>query len=1076
MSLSSVELWQRISAAGLAAPMQCRSWAAEVLQRLPPGDAADGLKNLEQLVLLGRLTDYQADLIAGRISGDYRRGAWTLLRPVDVPLWNGWFEATKSNAESKVWVYWLEHAELTRLRPAAPSLPRALRQAQIRSQHLQTILPPEMGERVLQLQVAPLGGLPLTQAVLRSPGLSTRATEIVRQIAEALRAMHVANEPHGRVFPDRVFWDDSLGVTLARDPLCTQPAAIAADACGLIGDGLSKLRTTQFMAPEFLAPGQLPTLGSDIYSLGCLWWWLLTGRPLVQDATPEKQLARQIDVAIPDQSAVNLPQPYLLCLQHCLGKNLAARFSSADELCGALDAAAAAVKKGPHSKPSTVPPVAVKQPAVAKPATTTSPPTQPPAAPIANPKPPARTASAAVAPQAAGPEPQKIDQASAAVASPVQLPVQPPVTRAPAPQAPELKTPVPQAPVPQASVPAPQLENKPQAPATPPAVVPKSSVPTATVATAANTVAGQVSAARKPAAAKSGKSTLSTSTARKKSKRKGPHRGLLMAMGGLGVVSLLLLVLMLSGGLQPSPKQPAAQPRPAPPPTVADVAPPDVKPADPRLEVFQVVAANKDNLWVPPSLPQNIPLDMLPPGGQIFVSLRPQQLFSEPTSKMLMAALNDDLANWLNALAKRTGCGLESFSQVTVAVYGENEQLSTCVRAVLARPQTLGELKQSWSIKFQERVGEQALLVDNEGEAFYVAAQPMSDAQSVGEFSVGPLAMMKEVAELGGAAGPLVSQVEKLWQSSAGNADVSVLVAVPFLFSEGKSLLTQSPTRLSARLREHLGTDMRAALVQMQFAPQWYVESRFVGASDRDAGRISEQLRSSILQAGTHVEEWLAAEPAHSFWRPLAIRYPQMLRAFGEHSRFGVENGIAIANAYLPSEAAPNILLASWIAMQPGATLNESGAAMAGTSAAVSKPLSIEEYLGRPIRLSFDQEPIEVALRLIGEEANSGLPPATPKLRFDLDGDAFERAGITRNQPMRDFRHENLPVRDALTSIAKRGNPVPTVKSTREEDQRLIWVVADDPQSPGQKMISLTTRVAANAAGIALPVEFAPTP
>ena len=134
--------------------------------------------------------------------------------------------------------------------------------------------------------------------------------------------------------------------------------------------------------------------------------------------------------------------------------------------------------------------------------------------------------------------------------------------------------------------------------------------------------------------------------------------------------------------------------------------------------------------------------------------------------------------------------------------------------------------------------------------------------------------------------------------------------------------------------------------------------------------------------------------------------------------------------------------------------------------------MSIEEYLARPIRLSFDQEPIEVALRLIGEEANDGLPAGTPQLRFVLDGDAFEKAGITRNQQLSNFKIDQQAMRAALTEVAKRGNPVP-VADTHEENQKLIWVVADDPDSPGNKMVSLTTRAAATAAGIALPAEFA---
>ena len=66
------------------------------------------------------------------------------------------------------------------------------------------------------------------------------------------------------------------------------------------------------------------------------------------------------------------------------------------------------------------------------------------------------------------------------------------------------------------------------------------------------------------------------------------------------------------------------------------------------------------------------------------------------------------------------------------------------------------------------------------------------------------------------------------------------------------------------------------------------------------------------------------------------------------------------------------------------------------------------------------------------------------------------------------------PVRAILTQVAKLGNPVPGITDFKVDDQKLIWVVADHPEKAGSKMISLTTRKAANAASIPLPVEFAP--
>ncbi len=551
---------------------------------------------------------------------------------------------------------------------------------------------------------------------------------------------------------------------------------------------------------------------------------------------------------------------------------------------------------------------------------------------------------------------------------------------------------------------------------------------------------------------------------------------MLPVIGGFGFISLLLFILLLSGGLNFSGKPE----KPTDPlgnlnPPIAN-SQPEIRPRDLRLDFYRIVSSGKDTLWAPPAAPKPLLLDLLPPGGQMFVSFHPKGLLTSAGAKTLLSALEQDVTIWLNNVTQRSGQPLESISHCTVAFYAENETPVTCLRIVLAQPQQLSTLKATWGATADEKIGTQTLLTGASGDSFYVAAQPLTDVQSVSEFSLGPAGLMREVAEAEGAAGPLITQMEKLWQASDGEADFSLLLAPSYLFSDGKSLLATAPRRLASQLTSLLGTDVRAALIQTRLEPQWYVETQLVGLQDRDTGRVSEELRQRILGASTAVEEWFVTESAHPYWRPLALRFPQMLRTVSDQARFGIENGIAIANLYLPKEAASNVLLASWNALQDGATLASDAAATAPTAVAqAAKPLTLDEYLGRSIKLSFDQEPIEVALKLVGDEANANLPAGTPPLRFELDGASFEKAGITRNQQLRDFKHVDKPVRDVLTAIAKRGNPVTTVTDTRDKDQRLIWVVRDDPQQAGQKLVSLTTRDAAAADSIPLTVEFAPS-
>lgn len=1139
MSLSSVELWQRISAAGLAAPMICRSWAAEALQGLQPSDAADAIKILEQLVRIGRLTEYQADLIAGRRQGDFKKGVWTLLRPVPVALWDGWFEATKSPNEPPTWLRWITTDDLAKLQSAAPSLPRGLRLAQIKGPNLQGVQIPELIDKQLQLQVQPIRGIPLTVALEKDSQIGLKSASIIRQIAEALKPLHAVGLAHGRVLPDRVYWNASVdtekSITLARDPICSLTASLDTQSIGTIQNGLNGLTPAQFMAPEFLAPGQLPTPSSDIYSLGCLWWWLVTGKPLVAGSTLDKQLARQAEASIALPKDCSLPPPYVRCLQHCLAKNLPARFATAQQLCQALDAAAVSFAKGPvakkrpESKPAaTVPATAAVKQAVAPklekapesklaeqklpepslPAaqaavqTATQPATQPAKQPAvqvvaaeavaaktatttatSNPQPAAETARKNVASDNTQLSAKSISEPAGKLApKPVGQTskhlVKAAVVEAEARPEENIKTSDVVSPIAAAATTSPVGSSATQQPSStePEPISAVTTSPKVAKPTSDKSVSNKARSAT-PAGIKA--------PVRKKVKRKPTNKWALPVIGGLGALCALLGILIASGVMKPSGRKTLVKPTEVASDGNIAVDSTDSKSTsaststreqaqDPRLDVYRIVQTGKDLLWAPPSVPKPIALDLLPPGGQIFITLRPKQLMSSTTGKSVLSAYNEDVGPYLEQIGKRSGVAFDSMERVTIAFYAENEVPMTCMRVELSKPLALSELKAGWGSVSNEKADTLTLLTNAGGESYFVAQQPLSDAQSVSEFSFGPTELMKEAAELQGAAGPLVSQLGKLWQVSDADSDFSLLLTSSFLFSEGKSLLANMPKRLASRLREVLEVDSRAALVQTRFEPSWYVEVQLVGLSEREAPRLSELLRQRISGAPTAIEDWFVSEQPHPYWRSLAIRYPQMLRTLAEQSRFGVEAGAAVANAYLPSEAATNILLSTWIASQEGATLAGDAPAETVTATPAAKPLTIEEYLSRKIKLSFDQEPIETALRLVGEEANANLPPGTPQLRFALDGGAFERAGITRNQQLKEFKHVDLPMRDALTAIAKRGNPVPTVKDTREEDQRLIWVVRDDPENAGRQMISLTTRVEATSKNIPLPIEFAP--
>jgi serine/threonine-protein kinase len=127
---------------------------------------------------------------------------------------------------------------------------------------------------VVAMVTEPIAGLTLTQWIARN-GLPQPvvAAEVVINLAEALQFSARRRMPHGNLTPDNIVIDKSgkprlTGFGLAR--LGCGPAASHA------GD-------RAYAAPELLqSPDAQPTAQSDVYSLGIVFYQLLTG------ATPER--------------------------------------------------------------------------------------------------------------------------------------------------------------------------------------------------------------------------------------------------------------------------------------------------------------------------------------------------------------------------------------------------------------------------------------------------------------------------------------------------------------------------------------------------------------------------------------------------------------------------------------------------------------------------------------------------------------------------------------------------------------------------------------------------------------------
>jgi serine/threonine-protein kinase len=183
-----------------------------------------------------------------------------------------------------------------------------------------------------------LHGESLTSRIARQRRLApAAAVEIARQIASAIDAAHRADVLHRDLKPDNIY-------------LVPDPAVPSGERVKVLDFGLAKLGTsrhtlmnTVFGTPRYMSPEQcrsatLIDQRSDIYSLGCILFELVTGRtPFEGDL---RQLVERHQRAIPARASSFAPE-ITLALDDLIAQMLAKDPNARPQTMGALVSALA---------------------------------------------------------------------------------------------------------------------------------------------------------------------------------------------------------------------------------------------------------------------------------------------------------------------------------------------------------------------------------------------------------------------------------------------------------------------------------------------------------------------------------------------------------------------------------------------------------------------------------------------------------------------------------------------------------------------------------------------------------------
>jgi serine/threonine protein kinase/WD40 repeat protein len=180
-----------------------------------------------------------------------------------------------------------------------------------------------------------VAGRTLAQVVQAGPVPPKRAALWLKKIAGAVQYAHSHNVLHRDLKPSNILLDTAGEPRIADFGLAK--ILDSTEAATLTG---SVLGSPAYMPPE-QAAGRTAEMGpaADVYSLGAMFYELLTGRPPFQGASPQAVIeqVKNVEPIAPRRLNPGVPEDLNTMVLKCLEKNPVQRYASAQALAGELE-------------------------------------------------------------------------------------------------------------------------------------------------------------------------------------------------------------------------------------------------------------------------------------------------------------------------------------------------------------------------------------------------------------------------------------------------------------------------------------------------------------------------------------------------------------------------------------------------------------------------------------------------------------------------------------------------------------------------------------------------------------------
>jgi hypothetical protein len=485
-------------------------------------------------------------------------------------------------------------------------------------------------------------------------------------------------------------------------------------------------------------------------------------------------------------------------------------------------------------------------------------------------------------------------------------------------------------------------------------------------------------------------------------------------------------------------------------------------------ERLSLIEDDGHTLWTSPTDGQPVDLAYLPPGGQIFVVLRPQALANHREGTKVLDALGP-LGQHGIALLGKMLLDREDVTQVIVALNATSGgQWQTALVARLRTGITAAEHLATKLPDAVEKTHHDIQYLVSHDWAYYT---PAADDKLL---IVAPAASITEIIDLRGEPPPLRREVDRVLAHTDADRHFTMIVAPNFLFSEGEGVFAGQMAPLRDPLFRFLGDEFGAAALSMHWDDNFFAELLAVPTLDTSPERAARVLTERVAETPDRLEEYVVGLQAQAYGRRVLARFPAMVRKLAAYTRSGFESDHAVLRCYLPAVAGHNLLMGAELTLAESIGATGSKVVAGSTSRTVAGRLSspkseatapsgissIHERLRQNTSLSFPRETLEAALEQLSRDIGVDIVIAGADLQAE---------GITKNLSF-GMDLSNRSAEEILVEILRMANSDKSAAGPSDTRQKLVYVVAGDPEKG--EYIVITTRAQALSRGDGLPGIF----